>query len=257
MFFTLSENRTDNENRNMSMFFVGTTRRGHSDTSSQRVFAVINGELLFRSSGSSNEGRNYPGMWFPSAGVCPRSFMQRRWGFHDLLASAHGSEEKLAALLMQQDMMFDKRFSTEYTNREQAATFEWASKHTLQLRGMLADGRLGFDRELTSQSYKDVEAGRHLFYRFSSLAQAVASIRLGSLAWRAAGYEHLAQEILRRGETAGLSVASVTVPHKGELERMEGLCAVNSHAVLLGFDVAGWSAVEHACEVEVEQSANL
>ena len=66
-FFTLAPNTSAAPaGKPQAAFFVGTTRAGPSDPSSQRLFAYAAGELMFRSSGSSNYGSNYPGFWFPS-----------------------------------------------------------------------------------------------------------------------------------------------------------------------------------------------
>ena len=44
----------------------------------------------FRSSGTSNAGRNYPGLWLPTAGICPYWFQQRvegrPWSYADFPA---------------------------------------------------------------------------------------------------------------------------------------------------------------------------
>ena len=101
--------------------FLATTRR-HAGESSARVMAYAGAELMFRSSGSSNYGANYPGFWFPTAGICPRSFLQARRGggggsFHDVLRNADGSTERLRAALGGGDMIFDKRFAAEYSHR--------------------------------------------------------------------------------------------------------------------------------------------
>ena len=65
-FVTLTSNAASPDGKSQATFFVGTTRAGPSDPSSQRLFAYAAGELMFRSSGSSNYGSNYPGFWFPS-----------------------------------------------------------------------------------------------------------------------------------------------------------------------------------------------
>ena len=45
------------------------------DPMSRRPMAFLNNELMFRSTGTSNPGRNFPGIWLPSAGIAPLWFM--------------------------------------------------------------------------------------------------------------------------------------------------------------------------------------
>ena len=37
--------------------------------------ALLDSELMFRSTGTSNPGRNFPKIWLPSAGLCPEWFL--------------------------------------------------------------------------------------------------------------------------------------------------------------------------------------
>ena len=46
-----------------------------ADPMSRRPMAFLNGELMFRSTGTSNPGQNFPGIWLPSAGIAPRWFL--------------------------------------------------------------------------------------------------------------------------------------------------------------------------------------
>ena len=118
-FFTLAAAPTpdDRGHTEGAAFFLAATRPGGGE-SSARVFAFAGNELMFRSSGSSNYGSNYPGFWFPSAGICPRSFLQRGGGsFLDVLRASGGSAERLRHALSDPDMMFDKRFSVRYQQR--------------------------------------------------------------------------------------------------------------------------------------------
>ena len=108
-------------------FFVASTisRRGAGGGgSSLRMMACTASELMFRSSGSSNYGSNYPGFWFPTAGICPSSFQQLQPGggggsfraLHGVLQHADG--EAVSRWMRQEDFMFDKRFSAEYHSPE-------------------------------------------------------------------------------------------------------------------------------------------
>jgi hypothetical protein len=105
-----------------SSFFLAMARAGGGE-SSARVLAFLGSELMFRSTGSSNYGSNYPGVWFPTAGICPRSFLERAQGgggdssFFDLLHSSAGSWTRLHRALADPDMMFDKRFAIQYQQR--------------------------------------------------------------------------------------------------------------------------------------------
>ena len=73
------------------------------------------------------------------------------------------------------------------------------------------------------------------------------------LAWQASGYGALAEELLARGEAAGLAVGALSVPPREDLAMKEGACAVNGHAEALGFEVVGWGAVRHGCSDSVER----
>ena len=103
-----------------SSFFLATTRAGGGE-SSARVLAFVGSELMFRSTGSSNHGSNYPGVWFPTAGICPRSFLPRSGygggSFMDLLRSSAGSSQRLHRSLVDPNMLFDKRFAIQYQQR--------------------------------------------------------------------------------------------------------------------------------------------
>ena len=124
-FFTLVLDRHNVGNSDVahSLFFLATARAGGGE-SSARVLAFLGSELMFRSTGSSNYGSNYPGIWFPTAGICPRSFLQRMQGgdgdssFFSLLQSSAGSLTHLRTALADPDMMFDKRFAIQYQQRK-------------------------------------------------------------------------------------------------------------------------------------------
>ena len=73
------------------------------------------------------------------------------------------------------------------------------------------------------------------------------------LAWQASGYGALAEELLARGEAAGLAVDALSVPPREDLAMKEGACAVNGHAEALGFEVVGWEAVRHGCSDSAER----
>ncbi len=124
-FFTLaaSDEKWDGRGHDAhkASFFLATARAGGGE-SSARVLAVVGSELMFQSTGSSNYGSNYPGVWFPSAGICPRSFLQaanggRGGSFFDVLHSSAGSSQQIHKALMDPDMMFDKRFAIQYRQR--------------------------------------------------------------------------------------------------------------------------------------------
>ena len=76
----------------MGRFFLASTEFGNSHAGGARPFAWLDGELMFRSTGSSNPGRNYPGVWLPTAGICPWWFQQLPEGFPRSFASDWFSE---------------------------------------------------------------------------------------------------------------------------------------------------------------------
>lgn len=76
---------------------------------------------------------------------------------------------------------------------------DWHNTLRPLLKARLRDGRIHLERSLTHQSYKDVQSERFILHRFSTLSQAVASIRLSGVAWAASGYRALAKELLDRG----------------------------------------------------------
>ena len=89
---------------------------------------------------------------------------------------------------------------------EHAAHRDWRITHRPALAARLRDGWIAFNRSLADQSYKDVQSGQFVLHRFSTLRQAVASVRLGLVAWRASGYGALADELLTRGGTTNCTL---------------------------------------------------
>ena len=76
---------------------------------------------------------------------------------------------------------------------------DWQNQLKPLLKARLRDGRIPLNRSLAKQSYEDVLSERFILHRFSTLSQAVASIRLSEVAWAASGYRALAKELLDRG----------------------------------------------------------
>lgn len=117
---SLVERRFGYTSEERSSFFLATARAGGGE-SSARVLAFVGSELMFRSTGSSNYGSNYPGVWFPTAGICPRSFLPRSGhsggSFVDMLRSSASSSRRLHRSLVDPNMLFDKRFAMQYQQR--------------------------------------------------------------------------------------------------------------------------------------------
>ena len=84
------------------------------------------------------------------------------------------------------------------TGELQAYT-HWEATLRPMLKARLRDGLIPLDRSMAHQSYKDIQSERFILHRFSTLTQAVASIRLSAIAWEASGYGELANELLERG----------------------------------------------------------
>ncbi len=59
-----------------TIYFAMTMRDSViSNPMDARGMAFLDGELFFKSTGTSNPGRNYPGIWLPSSGISPRLFL--------------------------------------------------------------------------------------------------------------------------------------------------------------------------------------
>jgi hypothetical protein len=231
---------------------------GNVRPSSERMIAFLNGELMFRSSGTSNLGRNYPGFWFPLAGVCPQWFsLQGGLSFEDAFVLAAENSSVLASMVLGHPMMFDKRFAPVYRERESTQTSEW-TRLSQELQQKLANGSIPVDERFTAKCQADVNSGNHMFNRFTSFRQAVVSLQLGAAAWRASGYSALVEHIvnLAAHQLGKASVwETVQVPDQGLVAAKRGLCAVNEHAhQQLGFEIAGWQRMQqlfHSLPVHV------
>ena len=207
----------------LGRFFVAATDQAAA-APSRRLFALLDGELMFRSTGTSNPGRNYPGMWLPTAGICPWWFQQPAAGRPTSFAEITGAATALRAGAEQR--VFDKRFAFAYHENEDLEA--WAAVRD-DLRSMAAtDGN-----------------GRYAFDRFTSLRQLVVSVRLGKAAWVDAGLEAAAAEVLVRGAAAGLTTDPVGAPRSSPVV-VAGLCEVNDFVTSLGVHVVGWSAARRA-----------
>ena len=184
----------------LGRFFVAATDRAAA-APSRRLFALLDGELMFRSTGTSNPGRNYPGMWLPTAGICPWWFQQPAAGRPTSFAEITDDTTALRAGAEQR--VFDKRFAFAYHENEDLEA--WAALRD-DLRSMAAtDGN-----------------GRFAFDRFTSLRQLVVSIRLGREAWVDAGLGAAAAEVLARGAAAGL--LPTLSPRRALAGRRRGPC---------------------------------
>ena len=207
----------------LGRFFVAATDQAAA-LPSRRLFALLDGELMFRSTGTSNPGRNYPGMWLPTAGICPWWFQQPAEGRPRSFAEITDSATALRAGAEQR--VFDKRFAFAYHENEDLEA--WAALRD-DLRGMAAtDGN-----------------GRYAFDRFTSLRQLVASIRLGREAWVNAGLGAAAAEVVARGAAAGLTTDPVAAPRSSPIV-VAGLCEVNDFVTSLGVHIIGWRAARQA-----------
>ena len=207
----------------LGRFFIAATDQAAA-LPSRRLFALLDGELMFRSTGTSNPGRNYPGMWLPTAGICPWWFQQPAEGRPRSFAEVTDAATALRAGAEQR--VFDKRFAFAYHENEDLEA--WAALRD-DLRSMAAtDGN-----------------GRYAFDRFTSLRQLVASVRLGKAAWVEAGLGAAAEEILARGAAAGLTTEPVAAPRSSPVV-VAGLCAVNDFVTSLGVHIVGWSAARRA-----------
>jgi diketogulonate reductase-like aldo/keto reductase len=203
----------------LGRFFVAATDAAAAPPS-RRLFALLDGELMFRSTGTSNPGRNYPRMWLPTAGVCPWWFQQPAAGRPTSFAEITAASTALRAGAEQR--VFDKRFAFAYHENEDLEA--WAAVRD-DLRSMAAtDGN-----------------GRFAFDRFTSLRQLVVSVRLGREAWVDAGIGAAAAEVLARGAAAGFATEPVAAPRSSPIV-VAGLCAVNDFVTGLGVEIVGWSA---------------
>ena len=207
----------------LGRFFVAATDRAAA-APARRLFALLDGELMFRSTGTSNPGRNYPGMWLPTAGVCPWWFQQPSEGRPRSFAEITDAATALRAGAEQR--VFDKRFAFAYHENEDLEA--WAALRD-DLRGIAAtDGN-----------------GRFAFDRFTSLRQLVVSIRLGRDAWVDAGLGAAAAEVLARGAAAGLTTEPLAAPRSSPVV-VAGLCEVNDFVTSLGVHIIGWNAARRA-----------
>ena len=227
----------------LGRFFVAATDQAAA-LPSRRLFALLDGELMFRSTGTSNPGRNYPGMWLPTAGICPWWFQQPAEGrprsFAEItmphLLPAEADYEGLRAGA--EPRVFDKRFSFAY--HENLDLEAWAA-----LRDDLRAVAAATHGNGHNRAADDVVSGRFAFDRFTSLRQLVVSIRLGREAWVEAGLGTAAAEVLARGAAAGLNTEPVAAPRSSPIA-VAGLCAVNDFVTSLGVHIIGWRAARQA-----------
>ena len=139
---------------------------------------------MFRSTGTSNTGRNYPNAWLPSAGVVPFWFQRTGDTFADWIASHAANQTdderfRRAAVAASVFRVFDKRYGASYADET------WPA---LEKELRVAFARL-VDRDVAMRtSADDVTRGAYILARFSSLEQLVASVRLGRAAWEDLGY---------------------------------------------------------------------
>ena len=227
----------------LGRFFVAATEAAAAPPS-RRLFALLDGELMFRSTGTSNPGRNYPGMWLPTAGICPWWFQQPAEGrprsFAEItmphLLPAEADYEGLRAGA--EPRVFDKRFSFAY--HENLDLEAWAA-----LRDDLRAVAAATHGNGHNRAADDVVSGRFAFDRFTSLRQLVVSIRLGREAWVEAGLGTAAAEVLARGAAAGLNTEPVAAPRSSPIV-VAGLCEVNDFVTSLGVHIIGWRAARQA-----------
>ena len=171
-------------------------------------------------------------------------------------------------------MMFDKRFAAEYHSAAyygrsvggvasavtagigKRAVKQWPQMRA-QLQRDLKSGKIPFLEERAAPpdgagAHDDVASGEHMLSRFTSLRQAVVSVRLGRLAWEASGYGELATAIEELGSGAGLPAASAAVgamPPAALVVQKYGVCEVNDYVdEQLGFEVIGWRNARSACD---------
>ena len=264
--------------RGRAAYFDAFTDGPVAHPMARRPFALLGGELMFRSTGTSNPGRNFPGLWLPSAGVCPVWFsslgspvnsfrdLNRRaidagsgTVMHEDAAAASEQRRQLRAAALRVFPMIDKRFSVARDHdRCRRAAFQpaercaapraWAALEA-ELRGAWERGGL-VDAQMAARAGS--AGGTVLLERFYSLRALVASVRLGAAAWHANGHWRAALAVLRVAAAAGLPSAPAP-PAKGSAPAIMGMCSVNEHVnSQLGFHIDGWPEFHAAACSTVE-----
>ena len=214
-----------------------------SDPMDARGMAFLDGELFFKSTGTSNPGRNYPGIWLPSSGISPRLFLIGDvMSYEDVNRRAIDEDKRTVlqhegpaspeARRMFQDWvrrgesqyayaMVDKRF---YLEKEQRMCLEYGGgtgdgdgegspggtcgshqEYQNFVERIKADYSYDLALATTAGSLGDVQAGRFIFGRFYSLKSIAVSVRLAPSAWRANGHWDGALAILRAAAKLGLN----------------------------------------------------
>ncbi|KAK7234729.1 hypothetical protein SO694_00199011 [Aureococcus anophagefferens] len=105
--------------RGSDRFFTAFTEENTDEPAAGRRFAFVDEELMFRSTGTSNPGRNYPGFFLPTAGICPYWFQIGEHGtrsYSDQFFAADDLNERRRRALRSTAVqhVFDKRYSTKY-----------------------------------------------------------------------------------------------------------------------------------------------
>ncbi|KAH8062798.1 hypothetical protein JL720_13168 [Aureococcus anophagefferens] len=219
--------------RGSDRFFTAFTEENTDEPAAGRRFAFVDEELMFRSTGTSNPGRNYPGFFLPTAGICPYWFQIGEHGtrsYSDQFFAPDDLNERRRRALRSTSVqhVFDKRYSTKYDvptpGTPDRETWVAIAQSLMPL--------------VTAPA--DADAGHFVFYRFSSLRQLVVSIRLGRRAWLGAGYGSAVDAIERMAAAAGLMVSDVDPDAFNSVPALKGQCAVNDFIVdELEFDVLG------------------
>ena len=236
-----------------------------------RGMAFLDGELFFKSTGTSNPGRNYPGIWLPSSGISPRIFLLGDIiSFHDINRRAidentgrvlkHEAPASRKARRMFQEWV--RKGESEYSYSIVDKRFHLVGQQRTCLVGdslgdLDGDGTLDKEceshiayrdlvRKLKSDwvydsmrvtkagSLDDVRAGRYIFDRFFSLKSLAVSVRLAPSAWRANGYWQGAMAILRAAATAGLATDPADLSSQSDISytRTHGLLSPMTSLIL-------------------------
>ena len=212
-----------------------------SEPMAARGMVYLDEELLFKSTGTSNPGRNYPGIWLPSAGIAPRFFLYGDiMSFRDInlrgideengTVLRHNAPSSAKARLQLQKWVKDGQVPNTYAIVDKRFHLAKKKHQCLQGGGVRGDfdndgvrdpvciphvdfdddstflkSSWKFDKSLASLagSIDDVQSGEFIFGRFYSLKSMSVSVRLSPSAWRANGYWPGAVEILKISKEKG------------------------------------------------------
>ena len=246
----------------------------------RRPMAMLGKELMFRSTGTSNPGRNFPGFWLPSAGICPEWFLNMNsplTSFHDIETKKinmtagtvgheerdeddddHQARQRMRHNALKVFSMIDKRFGLgklhyfctagKWKDEERCTpALEW-NKLTRDLTNRWRNEEMiDVERAIASGSGDTLDHS-YMLSRFYSVSNLVTSIRLDPNSWRSNGYWRAARSVLELASEMGMETRPVV--REDVRERvLAGICDVNQfiHSDL-GFQIQGWeSFYKNAC----------